>query len=225
MEPSQDVTISGVTRGNNEEGADPACPGASSSMKTFSLSSLVPSTNVEEPIIKTTTQTPVRVKPYPVPYALRQVVEDEVKKMLEAAIIERSNSPYNSAIVLIKKKDGSYRFRIDFRKLNITKFDSQPTPNPDDIMAKLAKNKFHSKLHLSKGYWQIAVAPKRRHITALQGCFHFKKMPFGLMNNAASFNRMKRRVLDGVDNVDSFVDDVLDHTETWSSHMTTLREI
>ena len=100
-------------------------------------------------------------------------------------------------------------------------------PNPDAIMAKLAKDKFHSKLDLSKGYWQIPVAPKCRHMTAFttpQGCFQFKKMPFGLVNSATSFNRMMRKVLVGVNNVDSFVDDVLDHTETWSSHMTTLRE-
>ena len=77
------------------------------------------STNVEEHVIETMTQTPVRVKPYPVPYALRQVVEDEVKKMLEAGITGRSNSPYNSPIVLVKKKDGSYRFCIDFRRPNM----------------------------------------------------------------------------------------------------------
>ena len=186
-------------------------------------------TNLVEHVIETTTTDPIRVKPYPIPYALRQVVEDEVKKMLEAGIIERSNSPYNSPIVLVKKKDGSYRFCIDFRRLNmVTKFDSEPMPNPDDILAKLAKDKFFTKLDLSKGYWQIPVAPECRHMTAFttpQGCFQFRKMPFGLVNSAATFNRMMRKVLEGVEHADSFVDDVLDHTETWSTHMSVLRKI
>ena len=75
-------------------------------------------TNLGEHRIELTTKEPIRVKPYPMPYAKRQAVQEEVGKMLEAVIIEPSRSEYNSPIVLVRKKDGTNRFCIDFRRLN-----------------------------------------------------------------------------------------------------------
>ena len=74
------------------------------------------------------TEEPVRVKQYPMPYSTKQVIRDEVENMLKYGVIEPSSSPYNSPIVLVRKKDNVYRFCIDFRKLNsITKFTSEQT--------------------------------------------------------------------------------------------------
>ena len=76
--------------------------------------------------------------------------------MLESGIIERSESPYCSPVIIVKKKDNTNRFCIDFRVLNkITVFDAEPMPSMEQIFAKLAGYKFISKLDLLKGYWQM----------------------------------------------------------------------
>ena len=65
--------------------------------------------------IKLTTDTPVRVKQYPLPYSMMQAVNDEVRSMIELGVIERSESPYCSPVIIVKKKDNTNRFCIDFR--------------------------------------------------------------------------------------------------------------
>ena len=177
--------------------------------------------------IELTSDEPIRLRPYPLPYSTRQTVSEEIAKMLQADIIEKSDSPYSSPIVLVKKKDGTARFCIDFRKLNkITVFDSEPMPLPDDIFANLEGDEYFSKLDLTKGYWQIPLREEDKKKTAFstpEGHFQFKKMPFGLVNATATFNRMMRKLLQDIDYTDSFVDDVLGHTPTWQSHLETLR--
>ena len=74
--------------------------------------------NILEHKIVTNTDTPVRLKPYPLPYAMTEVVKEEVEGMWQQGFIEPSESPYSSPIVIIKKKDGSNRFCIDMRALN-----------------------------------------------------------------------------------------------------------
>ena len=83
-------------------------------------------TTLMEHDIKLTTDTPVRVKQYPLPYIMMQAVGDEVRSMIELGIIERSESPYCSPVIIVKKKDNTNRFCIDFRVLNkITVFDAE----------------------------------------------------------------------------------------------------
>ena len=81
-----------------------------------------------------------------------EIIKEEVTVMLEADITEPVKSAYCSPIMIVKKKYGSNRFCIDFRKLNLmNKFDTELMGNPDDIITKLSGNKFYT----SKGYWQI----------------------------------------------------------------------
>ena len=95
-------------------------------------------THLAEHKIKLTTKSPIRVHPYPIPYATRQEVEKEVQAMLETDVIEQAMSVYNLPIVLDTKKDDTNRFWIDFRWINfVTKFDNEPMGNPEDIMSKL----------------------------------------------------------------------------------------
>ena len=184
-------------------------------------------THLVEHKIETISDEPVRVKPYGLPYATRHTIQEEIDNMLESGVIEPSDSPYNSPVVLVKKKDGTNRFCIDFRRLNsITKFDSEPMGNPDDIMAKIDKDCYFTKIDLTKGYWQIMVAEESRPMTSFvvpSGCYRFIKMPFGLVNSAATFNRMMRMMLAGSKNVEHYVDDILCHDMTWNEHLRTLR--
>ncbi|XP_071476579.1 uncharacterized protein [Diadema antillarum] len=179
--------------------------------------------------IRLTSDDPVRQKPYPVPHALRGVIEEEVEKMVELGVIEKSNSPYSSPIVIVKKSDGSNRFCIDFRRLNrVTVFDAEPLPNAEEIFAGLSGSHYFSKVDLSKGYRQIPLSDDAKEKTAFQtasGLYHFRVMPFGLVNAPATFSRVMRKLLAGMKHVTNYLDDILIHTRTWEEHLDTLREL
>ena len=94
-------------------------------------------TNLEEHNVETTTNEPVRVKQRQMLYAMQAVIKEEVEAMLEADIIGPSEAAYNSLVVIVRKKDGSNHFCIDFRRLNfVTTFDTEPMGNPEAMMAK-----------------------------------------------------------------------------------------
>ena len=146
-------------------------------------------------------------------------MESEIDEIIELGVIEPSISPYSSPIVLVPKKDGSVRFCIDFRKLNkVTEFDVEPMPNMEEVINRMSEHRFYSQMDLCKGYWQLGLSKRSRPKTAFEtprGLFQFKTMPFGLVNAGASFCRLIRIVLQGLRNVDSFVDDMWIFTETW----------
>lgn len=127
--------------------------------------------------IKLTTNKPVRTKPYPLPFVSRDTVCEAVRKMIEAGVIEPSSSPYCSPIVIVKKKDGTNIFCIDFRAINIiTVFDAETIPNADDIFVQLSGCRYVFKFDLSKGYWQLPLGQSSKEITAFQtpmGCINF----------------------------------------------------
>ncbi|XP_070180343.1 uncharacterized protein [Littorina saxatilis] len=126
-------------------------------------------TGLEEHSVKVTTDKPIHLKPYPMPFTTREVIEKEVRSMLELGVIEPSTSAYSSPIVLVKKKDGTNRFCIDFRALNrITVFDAEPIPDIEELFARLSQSRFFTKIDLAKGYWQIPMATQDKHKTAFQ---------------------------------------------------------
>ena len=186
-------------------------------------------TNLIEHEIKLVSDQPVRTKQYPLPFSMTETIKDETEKMLEMGIIEPSQSPYISPVVLVKKSDQSIRFCIDFRNLNkLTVFDAEPIPNPDEIFSKLANCKYFTKIDLSKGYWQIRLTEDSKEKTAFgtpYGLFQFRKLPFGLVTAPANFSRMMRLLLKGLKDIDNFIDDILEHTVDWSDHIVGLREL
>ncbi|KAK3517265.1 hypothetical protein QTP70_001757 [Hemibagrus guttatus] len=93
--------------------------------------------------------------------ARHQAIEEEVEQMLRGGIIEESTSLWSSPIVVVPKPDGSLCLCNDFRRFNqISEFDSYPLPQVDDLMEQLGKARFVSTLDLTKGYWQVALAPR-----------------------------------------------------------------
>lgn len=179
--------------------------------------------------IKTTSNDPVRSKPYKIPYSMQQTVKEEVDKMLSLGIIEPSTSPYASPIVLVKKPDNTHRFCVDYRKLNkITIFDAEPVPNPNSMYVKMRNSKFFTKIDLSSGYWQVPVSEEDRIKTAFicsEGLFQFIYMPFGLVNAGATFTKMMRKVLYGLNGVENYIDDIFVYTETFEEHIVLLHEL
>ena len=135
-------------------------------------------TNVLEYEIKVTGNDPIKLKSYPVPYAMIDQVDSEIATMLKLGVIGESNSPYSSPFVIIKKKDETNRFCIDFRALNrVTVFDAEPMPSIEDMIARISGYKCWSKIDLCKGHWQIPLSMETEHMTAFQttrGCFNSK---------------------------------------------------
>lgn len=171
---------------------------------------------------------PVKSKAYPTPYGLQREIDKEIESMLENGIIERSNSAYAAPLVVVRKADGSNRLCCNYKQLNkITVFDPEPMMSNDDIFVKLSEDKIFSKFDFCKGFWQIPMDPESEDLTSFtckNGLFRFKVMPFGLVNSASSYNRMMRIMLEGVKNLESYIDDVLAHTKTWEEHFVALEE-
>ena len=125
----------------------------------------------------------------------RQLVED----MLAIGIIQESNSAWSSPTVLVKKKDGTTRICIDYRRLNqVTMVDAYPLPHIEDT---LGGTRFFCSLDLASRYWQVEMDAADREKTAFVtqgGLYKFRMMPFGLVNAPATFERLMERVLRGI---------------------------
>ena len=108
-------------------------------------------TGVIQHRVKLTDDTPIRCKPYPLPYAMREELRNEVDSMLEMRVVRPSTSAYASPIVMVKKKDGSNRVCVAFRKLNkITEVDPEPMTTAEDLFRRLSGKKYLSKIDLTK---------------------------------------------------------------------------
>ena len=187
--------------------------------------------NLAECEIHLDTDTPVKTKQYPLPFAEREIVAKEVNEMLRLGVIEKSNSPYASPIILVKKKCGKTRFCLDFRRLNQhVIFDAEPMPDVDALFAKLGRAKYLTKIDLTKGYWQIPMKEEDKMKTAFstpQGHFQWTVMPFGLKTAGAIFSRMMRELLQPLDmpEIENFMDDILIATETKERHVECVRAV
>ena len=96
----------------------------------------------------------------------------------------------------------------------------------DDIFPKLARIKFYSTFDFCKGYWQIPMEEKSKDYTTFttsRGLMRFKTMPFRMVNAGSTYNRMVRKLLEGTVSLESYIDDIIEHTGDWSSHMRVLR--
>ena len=149
--------------------------------------------------IDTGNHPPIRQRPYRIPLSKRKAVEVEIEKMLSEGVIRPSKSSWASPITLVPKKDGSIRFCVDYRKVNaITRKDAHPLPHIQDIFDSLSGAKIFSTLDLKSGYWQIPMHPEAIEKTAFvchRGLFEFTRMPFGLANAPAEFQRTMQTVL------------------------------
>lgn len=161
----------------------------------------------------------------------KDAVRAQIKSMLEKDVIEPSNSPWASAYVLVKKKNGQMRFCVDYRNVNAqTKRDVYPLPRLDDCLDFMANKVYFTLLDFASGYWQIPMAARAKEITAFRttdGHWQCKKMPFGLTNSGASFQRMVDAVFSGLKNEELmvFIDDVCVASPSWDEHMLSLKQV
>ena len=161
----------------------------------------------------------------------RDRIEEEVQKMREQDVIVNSESPWSSPPVLVRKKDGSVRFCIDYRKLNeCTTADKYPLPRIDDVLDALSEGRYFSVIDLKAGYWQIPMNAKDAEKTAFRttnGLFHFKVMPFGLKNAPATFQRLMDTVFSGLKwhGLLVYMDDIVIYSATAQQHLALLVEV
>ena len=127
-------------------------------------------------------------------------VREHLKLMLDAGAIRPSNSPWCNAVVLVRKKDGSLRFCIDFRRLNaLTRKDSHPLPRIGETLDSLSGSAYYSTFDLTSGFWQVPMDEASKQYTAFtlgsMGLFECERMPFGLCNAPATFQRLMQNCL------------------------------
>lgn len=173
-------------------------------------------TDAAEMKIELKTETPVFHEPYRLSHSDRNKVKEIIQELEKNGIIRESNSSFASPIILISKKNGESRLVIDYRALNkITKRIQYPLPLIDDHIDLLNNKKVFTSLDLKSGFYQIPMHPDSIEKTAFitpDGQWEFLRMPFGLANAPATFQKAINKILKNSALV--YIDDVLIPTES-----------
>ena len=189
-----------------------------------------PISNIEHQI-NTGTHKPISNPPYRISPARKIQLKAEIDDMLEKGIIEEKHSPWAFPVVMVPKKDGQIRVCVDYRKLNaITIPDRYPLPRMDDLLHAAKSTPYMSTLDLRSGYWQIKVAEEDRLKTAFItpfGSYVFKRMPFGLRNAPATFQRLIDKFRNGLPQILilAYLDDIIICSENFSTHLNDLQTV
>ena len=164
--------------------------------------------------------------------AVRREEMAQVQQMLASNVIRPSNSPWASPVVMVRKKDGSLRFCVDFRQLNAaTVKDAHPLPRIDDLLDALHRAKWFSTLDLKSGYWQVPITEQDKAKTAFRTSsgqlYEFNQVPFGLCNAPATFSRLMDRIHAGLhwETCLFYLDDIIVFSSTWEEHLVRLRQV
>ena len=144
-------------------------------------------------------------------------------------MVEPSNSEWAAPITLVKKRDGTFRFCVDYRGLNhLSKVDPYPIPRIDDLIDRLGQARYLTTLDLARSYWQVPMdlASKKTAFITPQGLFQFTVMPFGLQGAPATFQRMMDQLLRGMSGYSAaYLDDFVIYSHSWEDHLQHIRRI
>ncbi|GFW58195.1 retrovirus-related Pol polyprotein from transposon 297 [Trichonephila clavipes] len=185
-------------------------------------------TNILEHHINTGNSPPISVPPYRMSPVKKGILRKEIEVLLKKDIIEECESPYGVPVVLIPKPNNQFRLGIDYRKLNeVTVPDTYPLPRMDDLLQEAKHTAYISTIDLKSGYHQVNVNPADRDKTTFVcpfGTYRFKRMPFGLKNAPATFQRLMGIFQRGLP-VLAYLDDIIIMSPTFEQHLADLEAV
>jgi len=173
---------------------------------------------------------PQIIKPFPYSEAKHAIIDKMVEDMIQKGLVEESNSPYSSPIILRPKPGGDWRLVHDYRYVNkLTVPDAFPMKKISEMLRLLGEAKFLSTIDLEKGFWQVPMRKKDKRLTAFQtrkGLFQYRVMPQGLRNSPATFQRLMNKVLKGMEAYTfTYQDDILVFSKNFDDHLTHIRTV
>jgi hypothetical protein len=193
--------------------------------------SIIKPTPLVEHTIELENEHPIKTKQCRVPHKLRPELDQQVEHMLKKEVIRTSKSPWNSPVILVKKKNGKYRFCVDFRRLNEqTIKDAYPVPFMDETIDAVNGARYFITLDLAYGYWQVGVREEDKEKTAFSvnnEMYEFNVMPFGLCNGPATFQRLMDHLLKGLTwkRCLVYLDDVIIFARSFEQLLKNLEEV
>lgn len=181
--------------------------------------------------IDTGNHAPIKISPRRLPLGQKEIIDTELEKMLAENIVQPSDNPWSAPVVLVTKKDGTYRFCIDYRKLNsITVKDAYPLSKIDSTFEVLSGSRWFHTIDLQSGYWQVKVHPHDQCKTAFathRGLCEFRVMAFWLTSAPATFERLMENVLGSLNwqKCLCYMDDVIIFGKDFKTALENLREV
>lgn len=161
-----------------------------------------------------------------IPASMYDEVRSHLRQLLDIGIIRPSHSPYTSNVVLVRKKDGNLRLCVDYRQLNqLTKKDSYALPRVEDLLDCMSGNTFFSHIDMKSGYHQVEILESHKERTAFSvgplGFYEYNRMPFGLTNSPATYQRLMENILADLNLKVCcvFIDDVIIFGKTFEEHL------
>ncbi|KAG0442483.1 Retrovirus-related Pol polyprotein from transposon opus [Dictyocoela muelleri] len=170
-----------------------------------------------------------KVKEYPVPVKIKIDVQNHLNELINNDIIVRRHSDYISPAFVLQKSNGQLRLVVDYRALNkITVKATHFMPKLSEILSNMSGSKYFSKIDLNKGYYQIEMNEKdipKTGFRILNQCFVFKRMPFGLCNAPRTFQENMEIILETLNYVYVYLDDILIFSRTYEDHVEHLKTV
>ena len=189
-------------------------------------------TNFAEHVIRMKTDEPIRQRYYPKNPKMREVIYAQIDELVNNKQIEPSTSAYCSPIVLVKKKNNTWRMCIDFRRINEHSIrDAYPMPQINSILSRLQEAQYVSAIDLKNGYWQVPINVESRQYTAFvvpgRGLYQWRVMPFGLHSAPATFQRLLDQVVTCECDAFSvaYLDDIIIFSKDFESHLEHIRVV
>ena len=188
-------------------------------------------TDVVKHHINTGAAPPIRQALRRIPQTQAQAVDEQLETMIKQNLIKPSQSNFASNVVLVKKKDGTYRFCVDYRRVNdISVKDAYPLPRIDECLDTMTGSAWFFTIDLRSGYFQVELAQEDAHKTAFitrRGLYEFQVMPQGMCNSAATFQRLMNPILSGLSYEAClvYIDDIIVYSNTLDTHLERLEAV